>query len=75
MSSLRVRIATAPEANASTMPGTKWWMCRRPSTTFWNGPTRSRSRSAHVTVRTLTNVATKDPSRLKVAFSRAETSW
>ena len=39
-SSLRVTIATAPLTNASAIPGTKWWMCRRPTFTLRNGPRR-----------------------------------
>jgi pimeloyl-ACP methyl ester carboxylesterase len=43
--SSRVRIAPAPAANAMTMPGTKWWMWRRPTLRLRNGPTRVRRRS------------------------------
>ena len=28
--------SAAPAVNASTMPGTKWWMCRRPTLTLRN---------------------------------------
>ena len=68
-------IAAAPALNAITMPGTKWWMCRRPTLRLRNGPTRGRERSSVVISAAITNVVTNEVSRLNIAFSRVETSW
>jgi hypothetical protein len=72
--SSRVRIAPVPAANASTIPGTKWWMWRRPTRTLRNGPTVLRFRSRYVTARAVRNVPTNELSRLNIAFSRQDPS-
>jgi tripartite ATP-independent transporter DctM subunit len=45
MRSLSLRMATEPATNAAAIPGTKWWMWRRPRRMLRNGPTAGRVRS------------------------------
>jgi hypothetical protein len=67
-------MAAAPDANASTIPGTKWWMCVEPTEKLRNGPARPppRRRIAWVLTRATPNVSEKDTSRLSSAFSRRD---
>ena len=56
------------------MPGTKWWIWRRPRRMLRNGPTVGRRLSAYVTDRTRMNVAANDVRRLNIEFSRVDTT-
>ena len=74
-SSLPVRMATAPEAKRDPMPGTKWWMWRRPEHHVSERADAAAARSRYAIARATANVVTNETSRLKVAFSRGGASW
>ena len=64
--------AALPDANASRIPGTKWWMWRRPIRTSNRSGTPLRT--PRVVRRTTLDEITKDISRLNIADSPAGAS-
>src|SRR5829696_600038 len=64
-----MEIDAPPASRHSPMPGTKWWMCRRPTWTLRSGPIPRRIE--WVTVRAIAKVTPKDRNRFRTAVSFA----